>query len=175
MPVLPAVILQIGGVVFTKDEFLMVLFAVFMLLASYNMIRGKCVNCDNTDLSKLKFNYKLIFIEGTIVGGLTGLLGAGGGFLIVPALVVLANLPMRFAIGTSLLIIAINSLIGFAGDLTHLTNIDWPFLGIYTSLAVLGIFIGGKISRFVKPAQLKVYFGWFVLVMAIAILVKELM
>lgn len=174
LPALPEVMLRIGEVIFSKDEFLMILFATFMLLASYSMIRGKCVNCDHNDLTKLKFNYSLIFVEGIFVGSITGLFGAGGGFLIVPSLVLLANLPMRFAVGTSLLIIAINSLLGFAGDLTHMMHIDWPFLVMYTSLAVIGIYIGGKISRFVKPAILKVYFGWFVLVMAIVILVSEL-
>lgn len=174
LPVLPEVILQAGDTVITKDVFLMIMFAVFMLLASFNMIRAVCVNCDNNDVSKLEFNYPLIVFEGVLVGAVTGLLGVGGGFLIVPALVLLAHLPMRFAIGTSLLIIAINSLIGFAGDMTHIVNIDWTFLAIYTSLAIAGLFIGDKISRFVKPPQLKVYFGWFVLVMAIVILLSEL-
>lgn len=174
LPLIPDIIIHLGDIVLTKDEFLMILFAAFMLLASYNMIKGKCVNCDNTDLSKLNFNYRLMLVEGVLVGGLTGLLGAGGGFLIVPSLVLIANLPMRFAVGTSLLIIAINSLMGFAADLTHLTHINWTFLGIYTSLAIVGISIGGLLSKYVKPVKLKVYFGWFVLVMGLLILIKEI-
>ena len=173
LPALPEVVLEIHHVIFTKDAFLMMLFAVFMLLASFNMIRTVNINCDNNDLSKLEFSYRFIVFEGMIVGLVTGLLGVGGGFLIVPALVLLANLPIRFAVGTSLLIIAINSLIGFAGDMAHLVNIEWFFLAIYTSLAIAGLFIGGKISRFIQPTQLKIYFGWFILVMAIVILIKE--
>ena len=115
----------------------------------------------------------MILAEGGIVGVLTGLVGAGGGFLIIPALVLFSKLPMKQAVGTSLLIIAAKSLIGFTGDLSQY-EMDWRLLGIVTALAVVGIFIGNRLSRNVDGDKLKKAFGWFVLVMGIYILIKEL-
>ena len=115
----------------------------------------------------------MILAEGAIVGVLTGLVGAGGGFLIIPALVLFSKLPMKQAVGTSLLIIAAKSLIGFTGDLSQ-HQMDWPLLGIVTSLAIAGIFIGNRLSRNIDGEKLKKAFGWFVLVMGIYILIKEL-
>ena len=120
-----------------------------------------------------KFNYPLILLEGTVVGILTGLVGAGGGFLIIPALVLLSKLPMKQAVGTSLLIIAVKSLIGFTGDLSHY-SMDWPFLLVITGIAIAGIFLGNWISTRVPTEKLKKGFGWFVLVMGIYIIIKEL-
>jgi uncharacterized membrane protein YfcA len=108
------------------------------------------------------------------VGVLIGLIGAGGGFLIIPALLNFAELPMKKAIGTSLLIIAINSLIGFIGDVQN-TIIDWTFLLIFTTISVAGIFIGLYIQKFINEKMLKKLFGVFVLIMAIFILYKELL
>jgi uncharacterized membrane protein YfcA len=104
---------------------------------------------------------------------LTGLVGAGGGFLIIPALVLFSKLPMKQAVGTSLLIIAMKSLIGFLGDLSH-TTMDWKLLLSVTALAVAGIFIGNALSRKIDAHKLKKGFGWFVLVMGIYIIIKEL-
>ena len=101
------------------------------------------------------------------------LVGAGGGFIIIPILVLLAGLPMKKAVGTSLFIIALNSLLGFLGDLGH-QPIDWPFLLFFTLLAVLGIFLGVYLNKFIDGKKLKKGFGWFVLVMGIYILWKEL-
>ncbi|MFD1079882.1 sulfite exporter TauE/SafE family protein, partial [Longispora fulva] len=106
-------------------------------------------------------------------GLVTGLVGAGGGFIIIPILVLLAGLPMKKAVGTSLFIIALNSLLGFLGDLGH-QPIDWPFLLFFTFLAVLGIFLGVYLNKFIDGKKLKKGFGWFVLVMGIYILWKEL-
>ena len=111
-------------------------------------------------------------IEGLIIGVLTGLVGAGGGFLIIPALVLLAKLPMKKAVATSLLIIAIKSLIGFIGDVENL-EIDWRFLSFFTGLSVIGIFVGTWLSKFIDGKKLKKGFGWFVLVMAVYIIIKE--
>nr|HML57838.1 sulfite exporter TauE/SafE family protein [Ferruginibacter sp.] len=122
---------------------------------------------------KQKFNYPVILLEGTLVGILTGLVGAGGGFLIIPALVILSKLPMKQAVGTSLLIIAAKSLIGFTGDVGKI-EMDWPLLLSVTALAVVGIFIGNRLSKRIAADALKKGFGWFVLVMGIYIITKEL-
>jgi len=150
----------------------MILFAVLMVFASVSMIREKkCIDCEPE--GEQKFNYPLIILEGAVVGLLTGLVGAGGGFLIIPALVILSKLPMKQAVGTSLLIIAAKSLIGFTGDLGH-TVMDWKLLGTVTLLAIIGIFIGNGLSHKIDGDKLKKGFGWFVLVMGIYIIAKEL-
>jgi len=104
----------------------------------------------------------------------TGLVGAGGGFLIVPALVLLVGMPIKKAIGTSLVIIAIKSLIGFVGDIGAGQDIDWVLLSTFTVFSIIGMFIGITLGKFFKAEQLKKGFGWFVLVMAIFIIGKEL-
>jgi uncharacterized membrane protein YfcA len=111
-------------------------------------------------------------LYGVIVGSATGLLGAGGGFLIIPALVLVLKMTMKEAVGTSLLIIALNSLVGFCGDIGHF-RIQWNLLLGITALAVTGIFIGGLIGRKLSGDKLRKAFGWFVLSMAIAVLIKE--
>lgn len=173
VPVIPDQFFTIGSFTMTKDISIMVLFAVLMMAASVSMIRNKeCVDCPKNG-EGLIFNYPLILLEGVVVGALTGLVGAGGGFLIIPALVVLSKLDMKMAVGTSLVIIAAKSLIGFLGDLGHL-KIDWLFLTIISSLSVAGIFIGSFLSTKVDAVKLKKSFGWFVLGMGIFILVKEI-
>ena len=108
------------------------------------------------------------------LGVLTGLVGAGGGFLIIPALVLLSKLPMKQAVGTSLLIIAAKSLIGFTGDLSNHININWTLLLTVTALAIVGIFIGDRLSKKIDGNKLKKGFGWFVLLMGIYILAQQL-
>src|SRR5690606_32576530 len=109
-----------------------------------------------------------------LVGALTGLVGAGGGFLIIPALVILAKMPMKLAVGTSLFIIAAKSLLGFAGDLQADQAIDWFFLLTFSLASIIGIFIGIQLSKRISGAKLKAAFGWFVLLMGIYIFFKEL-
>ena len=175
MPMIPNTILTVGNLVITKNIFIMVFFASIMFFAAISMIRNKKTESENCDVSQISFNYPLIILEGFVVGALTGFVGAGGGFLIIPALCLFAKLPMRLAIGTSLLIIAIKSLIGFTGDVQNLSNqIDWSLLGFFTAAAVVGIFLGMYLAKFIKAETLKKGFGWFVLVMAIYILTKEL-
>jgi uncharacterized membrane protein YfcA len=174
MPIIPDTVFTIGSFEVTKPLFIMVFFAIIMFFAAISMIRNKEEVCEDCDASQVKYNYPLIMGEGLVVGALTGFVGAGGGFLIIPALVMFAKLPMRLAIGTSLLIIAIKSLIGFTGDMETTTGIDWTMLLSFTGVATVGIFIGMYISKFVKAASLKKIFGWFVLVMAVYILIKEL-
>jgi len=170
VPAIPEELFTIGDFLVSKNFGIMVFFAIIMLLASYSMIRKK-KDVEEVE-EKPKFNYPLIVGEGFGVGIITGLVGAGGGFLIIPALVILAKLPMKKAVATSLLIIAIKSLIGFIGDVENLV-IDWAFLLTFTGLSVVGIFIGIYLNQFIQGNKLKKAFGWFVLLMAIYILLKE--
>lgn len=171
VPAIPTTIGKLGDWMLTKDVLLMSLFAVLMVAASVSMIRDS--KKDNAEPKlPLSFNYPLIVLEGTVVGILTGLVGAGGGFLIIPALVMLTKLPMKKAVGTSLLIIAAKSLIGFTGDLSAQT-MDWSLLLAVTLMAVLGIFIGNTLSKKIDGSKLKKGFGWFVLIMGLYIFIKE--
>lgn len=170
VPAIPNKVLAIGDFVLMKPVFFMVVFAILMVFASYSMIKGN--GQKEEEITEQKFNYPLIIIEGLFVGILTGIVGAGGGFLIIPALVILSKLPMKSAIGTSLLIIAAKSLIGFLGDLSH-TTMNWNLLIPVTALAVGGIFIGDRLSKKMQPQILKKLFGWFVLALGIYIILKE--
>ena len=175
VPAIPEHIVNIGGLEITKGILLMVLFAILMIFASYSMIKV-CKNCKDEDENapeEQRFNYPIILLEGLIVGVLTGLVGAGGGFLIIPALVLLSKLKIKKAIGTSLVIIAAKSLIGFMGE-NPSTGIDWGFLILVSVFSILGILIGLLISKKISGGKLKPIFGWFVLVMGIFILLKEL-
>ncbi|MFK8284067.1 sulfite exporter TauE/SafE family protein [Capnocytophaga canis] len=171
VPAIPHEILAVGEFVITKNILLMLLFAVLMIVASYSMIK-KTKHHQEKVAKKQQFNYPLILIEGIVVGILTGLVGAGGGFLIIPALVILSKLPMKEAVGTSLVIIAAKSLIGFLGENSE-TPMDYLFLAKVTAFAIFGIFIGMALSKKIDGAKLKPIFGWFVLIMGIYIIIKE--
>lgn len=171
IPAIPVNLFTIGNFLITKNLAIMLFFAVIMLLASISMIRNKGKETDEDTV--INYNYPLIIVEGLVVGGITGIVGAGGGFLIIPALVLLAKLPMKKAVATSLFIIAIKSLIGFLGDVQNL-EIDWKFLLSFTALSIVGIFIGIWLNKFIDGKKLKKAFGWFVLVMGIYIIYKEL-
>ncbi len=174
IPLLPETVLSVGTFTLTKDTLIMGAFAVIMVLAAFSMIRSaRQHRTDNEDEHPIRYNYPLIFLEGLVVGAVTGFVGAGGGFLIVPALVLLAGLPMKYAVGTSLFIIAIKSLLGFGGDVMN-HDIDWAFLSQAGLVTIAGIFIGNYLSRFISAKQLKALFGWFVLVMGVFIMTYEL-
>jgi uncharacterized protein len=168
VPAIPNILFQSGDFIFTKRLLLLGIFAVLMVLASVPMIRGR------RDIypSRKKHQTILIIVEGTLIGFLTGLVGAGGGFLIIPALVLLTGLPMKTAAGTSLFIIAINSLTGFLGDLSNM-SMDWTFLLIITAIAIVGVHIGNVLSRKIPAIKLKKAFGWFTLTMGCWILIHE--
>lgn len=170
VPAVPQHLFAVRGFVVTKSMATLVLFAVLMLAASISMIRGGA-----EDLSEIQADHKLgrLILYGIGIGLVTGLLGAGGGFLLIPTLVLILRLPVKEAVGTSLLIIAINSLIGFLGDIGHYAT-DWWLLLKVTVTAIGGVFIGISLGKKISGDKLKAGFGWFVLVMGIYILIKEL-
>lgn len=176
MFIVPAIPLtfDIAGFTLGRGVLLMVLFAVLMLLASYSMIKpGEAEPQQPPQRPRMSAKTVLFVLgEGLVVGTLTGLVGAGGGFLIIPALVMLTGLRMKTAIGTSLVIISAKSLIGFMGDISNYT-IDWVFLFVVVALAVAGILAGSFLANRIDGQKLKVGFGWFTLGMAVLILLKE--
>lgn len=170
LPAIPGHIGNIGGVEITNNLLTMLLFALLMLWASVSMIRGKKVETGNEEPG----SELMLLLYGVGIGLVTGLLGAGGGFLLIPALVFFARLDMKTAIGTSLSIIAMNSLIGFASDVWFLT-IDWALLLSVSVLAIGGIFIGMRLGKNIPGKNLQKGFGWFVLITGVYILIKELL
>lgn len=175
VPAIPQNILTVGAFTLTKDIAIMVFFALVMLAASVSMIRNKREEKEEEGETEPVFNVPAIVAEGAVVGVLTGIVGAGGGFLIIPALVLFAKLPMKKAVGTSLLIIAAKSLIGFIGDVQRPDLIiDWTLLFTVTAIAVAGIFVGIYATNFIDGKKLKKGFGWFVLVMAVYIILKQI-
>lgn len=172
VPAIPSEVFTLGELVITKSIFMLLLFAVLMVLAAYSMIRSNGKVKKEIPKNVRTYNFPIIVLEGLFVGALTGMVGAGGGFLIIPALVLLSGLPMKEAVGTSLLIIAVKSLIGFTGDLGHY-DLNWMLLLSVTIIAVIGIFVGNAMSKKFDGAKLKKGFGWFVLITGIYIIIKE--
>lgn len=172
IPLLPSTILKIGNFELTENILMMMLFAVLMVAASIAMIRGTKEEAV-AEVTKPKVNITKLLKYGISIGLATGFLGAGGGFLLIPTLVVLVGLPMKEAVGTSLFIIALNSLIGFTGDIGHF-SIDWFFLVKITTIAIAGIVVGGILNKKIDGNRLKKGFGWFVLLMGCYILFKEI-
>src|SRR5690606_32611730 len=170
LPAIPQDVFTIGSYTVTKNMLLMLLFAVLMIVTSYSMIKKERQKNEEA-LQKQPLNYLQILLQGIFIGVITGLIGAGGGFLIIPALVNLLKLPMKTAVGTSLVIISINSLMGFLFSLSH-TSVQWGFLLSIAAIAIIGILIGSYLSTKIKANKLKPAFGWFVLVMGIYIVIK---
>jgi len=163
VPALPDVLFNINNFQFTRRMGMFGLFALLMIPAAISMLKGRK---EQKLEEAIKYNYPLILIEGLIVGGITGFIGAGGGFLIIPALVILANVKMKVAIGTSLIIIAAKSLLGFfLGDAITM-QIDWQFLLAFTTISLVGIVIGSYLGNFIDGKKLKKAFGYFIFVMA---------
>lgn len=176
LPAIPERLFQMGNIEVDKGKFLMLVFALLMLLTSLSMLKNlKETKTGDSEDSSAVPQYKLLalLIPGIVVGLTTGLLGAGGGFLIVPALVLLIGLPMKIAVGTSLLIIAINSLFGVVFSIGRYP-FSWNLLLIFTALSVAGVFAGSALSGKMNNRTLKTLFGVFVLVMGVAIIVMEL-
>jgi uncharacterized protein len=171
VPVLPEVLFTINNFEFSRRMGMFGLFALLMIPAAISMLKEKKepINLNNNK----KYNYTLIVIEGIVVGTITGLIGAGGGFIIIPALVLLTNLDMKTAIGTSLIIIALKSLFGFfLGDAFSI-KINWDFLYVFTSISLLGSLIGSFLSNYINGKKLKKVFGYFIFLMAFFIFYME--
>lgn len=173
VPLLPDVMFTIGNFEVTNDIFIMLFFAIIMIASSMSMIKKEKPIVEKENIEQPRYNYTVIAMQGLAVGVITGFVGAGGGFLNIPVLVLVIGLPMKKAIGTSLAIIAIKSLIGFLGDLGNIT-IDWWFLLLFTGISIIGIFIGVFLSKHISGKKLKKGFGYFILVMATYIIYKEL-
>ncbi len=172
LPFIPEELFSIKGFTITKNIFLLLIFAVLMILASYKMIKNK--TSEDAEENEMNPNKALLAAsEGTIVGILTGLVGAGGGFMIIPALVNLLKVPVKTAIGTSLVIISLNSLIGFSSSINN-AEIEWKLLITIAAIAVIGIIIGAQVSKKIDGKKLKPAFGWFILVMGIYIITREI-
>ena len=168
VPRIPEIIIE-SPILITKNTFLMLFFAVIMIFGALSVLKKKSQDNNNEE----KRNLILIGIQTFTIGIIIGLVGAGGGFLIIPSLILFAKLPMRKAVGTSLFIIAMNSLVGFIGDVQNL-EIDWLFLLTFSAISVVGIFIGMYLTKYTNESQLKKIFAYFVLVMAATILLKEM-
>ena len=161
------------GILITKDFVIMFVFSVLMILAALIMMKkNNPKKDDNQDVPKNKF--ALVMLEGLVVGGVTGFVGAGGGFLIIPALVLLAGLEMKIAVGTSLIIIALKSIIGFGGDLIGGFQTDWIFVFYVMIATLVGVLVGNFLSRKFTGEQLKKYFGIMVLVIGFYIVTEQI-
>lgn len=173
LPALPLQLFTIGGFTVSKDMFLMIAFAILMIAASVSMIHNKRIEpaAGHTTHKRLTGLVPVVLL-GLLVGVVTGFLGAGGGFLIIPSLVLFLKLPMKMSIGTSLFIIGINSLLGFVFSLNQF-EYDWSILLPFTALAIAGIFIGNRLAGKISGALLKKGFGWFILAMGAFIIIRE--
>jgi len=170
---IPETIINTDLIFLNKDQLIMLLFSLLMLVAGFLMIKRTPKTIVGLKQTRtIAPNKFLIFAEGSLIGVLTGLIGAGGGFIIIPILVILSDLRMKNAIATSLAIISLKSLIGFIGDVQNL-DIDWLFLITFTLISVIGIFIGQMFSQKVEDNKLKMVFGVFVILIGAVILLIE--
>ena len=173
IPIIPEELFAIGDVVISRRMGILGGFAVVMIPAALSMFKRPKKNIEKGNLKIVVFNYPLILIVGVLIGSITGLVGAGGGFLIIPALVLFANIDIKTAIGTSLTIVTLKSLIGFLLGDALVVNIDWGFLLPFTCLAIFGVFIGNYIGSYFDNSKLRKIFGYFIFVMAGFIIYME--
>lgn len=173
LPAIPDLIVINPELTITKSLIVMVSFSLIMLIASLKMIlpQKNSQTKTNPTSSTLKL-FAHIILNGLIVGAIAGFVGAGGGFLIIPALTVLLNLPMRLAVGSSLLIIAIQSLLGFMFT-SNLASVEWNFLFTQITIAVIGILVGSYFNKFVPEKKLKIGFGYFVLLISLLVIAEQ--
>ena len=171
VPRIPEIIFSSDNFILTKSILIMVVFAIVMIFASVRMIKPFK---EKIVVEDVQLNYFKIALMGILIGLVSGFVGAGGGFLIVPTLLLFAKTPMKMAVGTSLFIVSAQSLIGFTGDIMSNQIIDWKLLEYFTLASIIGIFIGNFIAKKVEDEKLKTSFGWFVLAMGIYIILREL-
>lgn len=169
MPLIPIDLFKIGNFELTKPTLLMLIFAVLMIIASVSMIRKNKKTAADTPV-----NYYKLFFQSILIGIITGFVGVGGGFLIIPSLVVFARLPMKKAVGTSLMIMTLSSLLGVLGDVSRHEPIDYIFLSSFSAFAIIGILFGSYLTRYIQENKLRPAFGWFVLVMGFFVLISTL-
>lgn len=169
IPIIPDTIFTLGQLNISRRLFILGLFSILLIVSSYFMFKNQKEFIESNTAK----NYFKIISEGFFVGGLTGLIGAGGGFLIIPSLVILGKIPMKEAVGTSLVIISLKSLSGFFLGDTLLYNIDWIFLFKFASISIFGIFIGNYFSHFIDSKLLKKIFAIFILIIGVLIIIYE--
>jgi uncharacterized protein len=170
---IPEIILTSDLIILTKEKFIMLLFSILMVVAGFFMIKKSPKTIVKMKSIKIIAPNKLIILaEGSLIGFITGLVGAGGGFIIIPVLVILTKLRMKHAIATSLAIISLKSLIGFIGDI-QVQIIDWNFLLLFSAISVSGIYVGQYYNHRVPDDQLKKGFGFFVIILSVIIFIKE--
>jgi uncharacterized membrane protein YfcA len=168
LPMIPDPILRFHELILTKSTFILILFAILMVAASFSMIKPYAKSTSESP------NNTKLFLLGIIIGSVTGILGAGGGFLIIPAFILFANLDMKKAVGTSLIIIALNALIGFIGSLDSFQHSDFRFLALFSSMSIFGMILGIYLSKRIDGSKLKIGFGWLILFTGTYIILKEL-
>lgn len=170
VPRLPEKIFSIFSINITKDILIMLVFALLMITASFSMIRGK------GNKSESPPHFLFLALLGFFVSLVTGFVGAGGGFLIVPSLALIGGLNMKAAVATSLFVITINSLFGFATDVWSASyQVDWFLLLCSSAVALVGLFMGVRFANKVSDQALKKAFGFFVLIAGSAILIQQLL
>ena len=167
---IPTVILQGEDWVLTKSLFIMIIFSILMLYAGWSMIRKQPVS---NSIPRQRLGR--LMIQGAITGGITGFIGIGGGFIIVPSLVLFAGLPMKKAIGTSLTIIAVNCLVGILGNWKSTEDLNYIFLSAFTCFTIAGILLGSWAIRYVPDKRLKPIFGWIILAMSVIVFIRIFM
>lgn len=170
VPSLPDILFSTGNFIFTKQVFIMLVFAIVMIGAAFRMI--KPIQNPTVTIEK-PLHYTAIFVLGVTIGLVAGFVGAGGGFLLIPALLFFANTPMKIAVGTSLFIVAAQSLLGFLGDIRPEQTLDWRMILVFTGCSIVGVFIGSILSKKIDGERLKIAFGWFVFAMGLYIISKE--
>ena len=164
---IPTTIIRTDTWMLSKSLFIMIVFSITMLIAGWSMVRKKSFTHSNGRLS-----YSRLVLQGCITGAITGFIGIGGGFIIVPSLALFAGLPMKRAIGTSLVIITINCLVGILGNLEVVASLNFIFLSILAILAIVGILIGTWSMRFIPDKQLKPVFGWIIILLSAVIFAR---
>jgi uncharacterized membrane protein YfcA len=170
-PLVPEQLFSIGSMAITKDVFIMLVLAIIMLIVSIKMLKKKSANVTVRNAERKNTN-AIFFLQGICTGIVTGLLGVGGGFLIVPALLLWLKLPVKTAIGTTLFIITINSAAGFITSYTSVL-IQWPLMIKFAIGAIAGILAGSKLSEKIKADYLKKILAWFIIITSVYVLYKQ--